>query len=91
MRSGSGGSPSRLRRASVQLAEKIGGWPGSASVTGPPISPVSSVGRNTCAEKVTSPALTSNGGLLFLNSAAASVQRLTMLKGKPPMLCVPQA
>jgi len=80
-----------VAKALVQSMTKIGAWPGSANVTGPEILPFSSVGRNTCAEKVTSVARRSNGGLLLLKTAAAWVQRLMMLNGKPPMLWVPQA
>ena len=91
MRSGSGGKPNSLKRARVQLTTKTGAPPGLASVTGPVISPLSSVGRNTSAEKVTPVARTSNGGWLLLNRAAASLQRLAMLNGKPPISWLPQA
>src|SRR5262249_18835597 len=82
-RSGSGGSPSKVSRVADQLATKAAPWPGSASVTGALISPFKRVGRNTCAEKVKSPALTSNGGRLLLKAALALSQWITIPNGKP--------
>ena len=88
--SGDVGRPCTVVCAWRQLAEIVGGWPGSAIVSGPVNSVVSTVGCQTCAETTMSRAFSASGGWFDLNSAPASAQRNSMPNGKPPMVWVAQ-
>ena len=88
--SGETGRPCTCVCACFQVAVANGAWPGSATVSGPTNSVVSTVGCQTFAVTTMSLALTASGGLFDFNSAPASAQRTSMPNGKPPMLWLAQ-
>ena len=88
--SGEIGRPCTLVCARRQLAVMVGACPGSAIVSGPTNSVVSTVGYQTWADTIMSRALSESRGWVDVSSAPGSTQRISMPNGKPLIVCVAQ-